>query len=165
MPDIYGSVANFKSYHNDRGNSYVGYDDDEIAVALLKASEFIDYRYFTGFVSYKTGERAQVREWPRIGVLDVYGYPIANSEIPREVENATYEAALKGLASPNVFFVDHTPNKYEYVAIDTIKAAFNKTITQSADRQNQFAIIDSILESLIAKNRIGSSKIGGDSYR
>lgn len=116
---VYGNVADFQSYWNDRGQqtAIIAYDDATINAALLVASAYLDAAFMSQFMGLKHGGRAQIREWPRDGVQDIYGYAIDNTVPPREVINATYEATLRQLQTPGIFFKDYTPSKYRNVSI------------------------------------------------
>ena len=98
MPD-YGTLAGFSTYHTARGRDVSAYTDPDIEAAKLIASEWIDARYRSLFGGTKVGLRAQAREWPRTGAMDVDGYSIGSTLVPTEIENATYEATLKHLVS------------------------------------------------------------------
>ena len=166
MADFYGTVADFKTYHNARGNVIAAYEDDDIQAAILLASEMIDFRYFyTDYIGDKTGGRDQVREWPRIGAYDKDEHVIDSAEIPREVENATYEAALKHLASNGVLFVDYTPPKYKSVSVDGAVSVTYSEFGSSSEVQTRFAVIDSILYPLLRYSGAGYSVLSGDSVR
>lgn len=147
----YGTDAGFVAYHTARGRAaeIADHDDDEIAAARLVASEFVDARYLASFPGLKVGMRAQVREWPRQGGSDRYGYAIPETSVPVEVENATYEAALRQLNSPGSLAVDWTPNKYKSVSVDGAVSATYNTFSSAADVQTQFAIIDQILAPIL----------------
>jgi len=99
----YGTVEGALEYFAARGVSTVGWDDHSILADLVVASAYIDGRYrqrlmsgawVSMFPGVKTGGRAQELEWPRTGATDYAGEEIPDDEIPREVEQATYEAAL-----------------------------------------------------------------------
>lgn len=148
MADFYGTATGYKAYHLARGRIAIE-DDDEIEVALLIASEWIDGCYLSSFNGYKVGQRDQIREWPRTGAYDIYGYPVSYESVPREVENATYEAAQRQLQSPGSLLKDYTPNQYKRVAVDGAISVDYAAFASSSDIQTQFAIIDQILAPLI----------------
>lgn len=115
---FYGDQAGFTAYWAARGVELPGTaDDDAIAAALLVASNWIDQSFISSFSGLKVGGRDQLLEWPRDGVNDIYGYYVSNDAPPREVINATYEAAYRQLITPGIFFKDYTPSKYKSVAI------------------------------------------------
>lgn len=109
---FYGTVADADTYHDDRGNSAWGESSVATAekeAALLRASEYVDYQFRPQFPGYKTGLRTQTREWPRAWAYDEENNSIPSDEVPIEVERATYEAALRELASPGSLLPDFEP--------------------------------------------------------
>lgn len=109
MADVYGTVAGYKSYILERYNTVVTDLDADILAASLRGSEYIDAAYREQFPGYKTGLRDQIREWPRVGAYDNEGQTIEDDEIPREVENAAYEASLRELVTPGSLNPDYDP--------------------------------------------------------
>lgn len=117
MADFYGTVEAADAYHLARGNIvWSGFDPANKQSALLRASEWIDGNYRLLFGGWKVGQRAQVREWPRQSAYDIYGYLIPSDSNPAEVDNATYEAALREAIQPGALSVD-------FVGADVIKKA------------------------------------------
>lgn len=96
----YGTVAGFKAYVDARGGSYAGKSDAEITAALVRATTYIDATYRASFLGYKTDRRDQELEWPRTNAWDAAGEELATDEVPVEIENATYEGAIRELATP-----------------------------------------------------------------
>lgn len=123
MPDFYGTVAAADAYHAARANAAWTGDDLAKQAALLRASVYIDGRYrkllASGvwqslFPGVKTEGRGQAREWPRTGAEDYEGHAIPSDQVPVEVEQATYEAALRELVEPGSLSPD-------FVAASTVK--------------------------------------------
>lgn len=107
---MYGTLEGADAYHQARGNTAwaIGPDDARKA-ALVRATDYIDGRYrvmmATGrwvsmFPGVRTAGRGQANEWPRTGARDNDGNALPVDQVPVEVERATYEAALRELASP-----------------------------------------------------------------
>lgn len=143
---VYGDAAGFQSYWNDRGQqaAIIAYEAPDISAALLVASGYLDAAFMSQFMGLKHGGRSQIREWPRDGVQDIYGYAIDNTVPPREVINATYEAALRQLQTPGIFFKDYNPSKYKSVAISgAVNVVF--AIGSAYDFQTQMPQIAAIL--------------------
>ncbi len=161
--DQYGSVASFKTYHNARGRDITAYADPAILAALLVASEWIDARYQSKFPGFKVGQRSQVREWPRTGGVDIYGYSIAADSVPTEVENAVYELALRQLQSPGSLSVDWTPNKYRRASVDGAVAVEYQSFSNSTEVQTQFTVVDEILSTILTAHDV--SPLSGGSCR
>ncbi|SDU02215.1 DnaT-like ssDNA-binding protein [Pseudomonas moraviensis] len=123
MPDFYGTVAAADAYHAARANAAWTGDDVAKQAALIRASVYIDGRYrkllASGvwqslFPGVKTEGRGQAREWPRTGAEDYEGHAIPPDQVPVEVEQATYEAALRELVEPGSLSPD-------FVAASTVK--------------------------------------------
>lgn len=149
----YGTVSGFKTYHTTRGraDAIVEYDDDEIEAAKLVSSEWLDSKYRALFPGLKVGYRAQVREWPRQGGTDIYGYAIPSATVPDEINNATYEATLRELRLPGGLSKDYTPGKYKRVSIDGAVSAEYITGASASDFQAQIAVIDEILSTILSE--------------
>lgn len=153
MADFYGTAAGYEAYLLARNYPPTDATDAEIEAALLVASEWLDARYgpmLAAGCTNKTGGRAQVREWPRAGFVDVYGYAIGQTEIPREVEHATYEATLRQLANPGSLSVDYTPSKYKRAAVDGAVSVEYAGYSSAYDLQTSIPIIDGIMYPLIS---------------
>ena len=87
----------------------------------------MDAQYREHLTGLKVAERAQIREQPRTGQVDNYGYAIDVDTIPREYIHATYEIAYKHLITPGVLNEDYTPGKYDQVSVDgAISVKFTK---------------------------------------
>ena len=136
---MYGTVDGYEAYHLARGRTVTGSEAD-----LLTASEWLDGTYRTRFPGLKVGQREQVREWPRTGVTDRYGYAVSSESVPIEIENATYEAAYR----VDELNVDFTPSKYSRVSIT---GSLDVTYRDQSvwEVQGQFPVIDQTLEPLI----------------
>jgi hypothetical protein len=115
---IYGTLADANAYHTARGNTaWTGTDVVKLA-ALERGTDYIDGRYRwqtcgrwqSMFPGERTDGRAQEREWPRTGAEDYDGNAIPDDEVPVEVENATYEAALRELVTPGSLSPDFVPS-------------------------------------------------------
>lgn len=73
----------------------------EREAALIRASRALDAQYGARFPGVKSGGRAQILAWPRIGAVDRCARePIHEGETPREIAEAAYALALAELTSP-----------------------------------------------------------------
>jgi hypothetical protein len=150
MDEFYGTAGGFRIYHTARGRNIGAYDDDsEIEAALLVASERNDAKYRASFSGTKVGYRSQIRDFPRVGGFDVFGYSIPSDTIPTEMINATYEAALRQLVTPGSLSLDWTPSKYKRVSVDGAVSAEYTVFGSAMDVQTQFAIIDEIIAPIL----------------
>lgn len=148
MVDFYGTAAGFTTYHEARARDVSAYDDADILPALLVGSEFLDGAFREQFYGYKLGLQAQVREWPRTGVTDYYGYGVPDNVVPVAIENATYEIALRELRTPGATNTDATPNKYKRVSIDgALSVEYANQDAMSL--QLQMPVLAQILQPLI----------------
>lgn len=147
---FYGSVAKFKTYHQERGRT-VSWTDPVIEAALLVASEWLDGAYAQLWVGTPTGGFTQERLWPRTDATTntVPPYTFTDSEIPVLVENATYEAAFRQATSPGSLLVDFTPSKYKSVRVEGAIQAEYMNFFQSSEVQTQIAVVQTLMYPLI----------------
>lgn len=108
---FYGTVADADAYHAARGNSTWTGDSDAKEIALLRGSEYIDHNFRSSFPGYRTELRDQTREWPRSWAFDRENNSIPSDEVPVEVKEAAYEAALRELTDPGSLFPDFNPGQ------------------------------------------------------
>ena len=96
----YNTVAEFKSYHNDRLNIWDTLVDSDLDIeaALIRATDYVDQRF--SFVGKRKQGRLQTTEWPRINAWDIGRYYI--NDIPFEIKEAVNEYALRALSAPLV---------------------------------------------------------------
>jgi len=94
----YVTVAEFKVYHDDRGNDWVIIADSDTAIeqALIQATDYLDQRFT--FVGKRKQGRQQSTEWPRINAWDIGRYYI--NDIPIEIKEAVNEYAFRALSAP-----------------------------------------------------------------
>jgi hypothetical protein len=144
----YGTAAAYVEYFTTRGE-VPPFVTEEIEAALLVASEWLDGSFRSMFPGWKKGERAQLREWPRTGAIDIYGYIINENEIPREILGATFEAASKHLALPGSLLVDFTPSKYKSASVDSAVSVNYMAYTNASEIQTQFSNIALILAPIL----------------
>lgn len=154
---VYGDATGFKAYWTDRGRqaAIIAYSDIDIAAALLVASGYLDAAFRSQFAGLKHGGRSQIAEWPRDGVQDIYGYAVPNDVPPREVINATYEAALRHLQTPGIFFKDYNPSQYRSVSVSgAVSVQF--AIGSAYDFQTQMPQLAALLTPILTGFGAGS---------
>jgi hypothetical protein len=153
MPSYYGTLDEASAYHQARGNAAwaaTGADEDKLA-ALLRGSVWIDNTYRARFSGKKSGGRSQAREWPRTDAVDVSGDGIADG-VPSEIEDATYEAALRELVRPGSLAPDYdgkAPIKAERVKVGPIEEETEYETASGTATKPAFALIDGILQGLL----------------
>ena len=89
----YGSVADFRAYHTDRGNT-VPTDESSIEQALVRATDYLDTRF--RFVGCRD-TADQTTEWPRDQAYDDRGDAV--NGLPSAVVHATFEYALRAASA------------------------------------------------------------------
>ena len=156
----YGTVNGFNAYFEERATVPATNDDDRIKAGLIKASEWLDAVYRRSFPGYKVGQREQEREWPRNGATDIYGYNVDPTVPPREIIYATYEAALRELASPGTLSMDYTPPKYKQASVSGAVSVTYSTFDNVREVQMKFARIDEILSGILSTYGDGSGLTG-----
>lgn len=163
---FYGTVTAYQAYHNERGSVLGTHGTISIQQALVVASEWIDSRYRSLFGGLKVGLRDQVREWPRTGALDYYGYPVLETFVPVEIEQATYEIALIHLAGTTPLSQNFVPAKYRKVSVDGAISLEYAQFANASDTQAQFKRVEEILSGLIGSQLTGDlSNLSGRAVR
>lgn len=171
----YGTLAAALTYHADRGNAAWAASDDTLrAAALVRASKWLDGRYRCRFPGVRTGGRAQVLEWPRkppdgnqlygqgkpsdygrfeaSTVFDLDGNAIATDEVPAEIEQATYEAALRELASPGSLSPDYVAaDRVVSERVGSLATTYADGYGGEDDVRPCVTLVDDILSSLVGK--------------
>lgn len=161
----YGSISGFRHYHSERGRDVTGYDDGQIAGALLIATEWIDGTFRDHFQGLKVAPATQEREWPRTDVVDYYGYAVSSLTVPVQLERATYEAAYREVQSANALNTDARPKPYTQVRIEGAIAVSYGNQDAEALRL-QIPIIEQILSSLMYRYGTGRmSSLSGPTVR
>lgn len=158
----YGTDAAFQTYAAARGNTTVAAATEANRdAARLRASEFIDGRYGSAFPGYRSGGRDQVRQWPRSFATDSEGWTIQGDQVPEEVERATYEAAIRELATPGGLTPDVTlstrvKSTTEKVGPLSESVEYMSGTGGVSDLMPVLTILDDILGRLISVNPIAS---------
>ncbi len=75
--NAYIAVADFQAYHALRGNDVSAYTSDQIASAVIRATDYIDNRF--EFPGAKLTGAAQPTMWPRQDVPDIQTVPQATT--------------------------------------------------------------------------------------
>lgn len=117
----YGTLAGFRSYWTDRGNSApTDADDADANAALVRASDHIKYRYVANLIK---------------------GY----DETLDVVEYATYEAALLELSTVGFFSKTYTPAQQKVLTgVDKIRW----TVTGDASNKYAQAPVSTLIEAM-----------------
>lgn len=157
----YGTDAGFTAYATARGLTTVGAaTESDRDTARLRASEFIDGRWGNSFIGYRAGGRDQVRAWPRSFATDAEGWTIQADEVPDEIERATYEAAIRELATPGSLTPDIT-NAERVTARSESVGSISESVTYAEGggveaQRPILTILDQILARLIVSGSFAS---------
>lgn len=134
------------SYFDDRGNTTWTSSTGDKESALVRASAAIDATYRDRFPGYRTHGRDQGLEWPRGDAYDNSDLLISNDEIPREIIQATCEAALRELASPGSMLPDLARDgAIEQIRAGSVEIRYGKGATGTTT----YLLIDGILSGLL----------------
>lgn len=144
--NTYVSLNDAVAYASARGLMFPASPAGPAEEALIRATAAIDATYRARFPGQRTNGRAQSLEWPRKYAGDAAGEPIADDEIPLEVINATIEAAIRELASPNSML----PDLERGGQIKSLKAgSVAIEYGGNATARTSFTLIDGILAGLL----------------
>lgn len=105
--------------------------DNEITdSAIMRASSWLSsFPDWNG--SMTCGRGLQGQAWPRTGVVDCNGDSVPDDEVPIEVKQSSYIAALAELTSPGVLTPIITPGKQrKSVKVETIQESFMTPVEQ-----------------------------------
>lgn len=142
----YASEDDLGTYSDDRGITLASGDAE---AALIRATAFIDARYGSSFAGYQKSGRSQGLQWPRSAAYDAGDWLIPEDEVPKEVIQATCEAAIRELTSPNSLM----PDLERGGAIQSIRAgSVGITYASNASSKTTFTLIDGILSNVLTGN-------------
>ncbi len=152
MPDHYGTREDADTYHTARGNAAWSAATTEARnAALVRGSQGLDGLYGARYPGRVT-DADQPLLWPRAGVT-YRGQVLDDDVVPLPIIRATYELALRELATPGSTAPDYVPEG----AIKRLKKGvgplqketeYAVPLTAAAARP-VFALIDGILAELL----------------
>lgn len=166
MADFYGTSAGMTQYATMSGRSVpTPVAPDTVEGALFRASSYLDANWGGRFPGTKTGGRSQLRAWPRTGASDVDGNVIGDSEVPIEVEYATYELAFQELAQRGSLQPVVTPGStIKKVSVEgAISVEYANTSAE--DQAAMVTAIDGILAPILSSAVDYSSGLFGTAVR
>jgi hypothetical protein len=160
MPDHYGTPADASTYHQARGNAaWASSTDDLRLAAVIRASQALDALYGARYPG-TVANAAQDLLWPRTGVV-YRKEPLAADAVPLPIIRATYELALRELASPNSIIPDFDPTgtiKRERKKLGPLEKELEYAMpVNAAAARPVFAIIDRIIAELLISAPGGTS--------
>lgn len=163
----YGTNAAADAWHAARGNAaWAAASDTNKTAARLIASDWIDGAYETQFPGYRAGEIAQDRAWPRREAYDAWSKYILPDVVPLQVENATYEVALRHIVSPGSLFKDWTAGSdKKSVSISGAVSVTYAGAFSYSDAQLQIGGVGAILAPVLTGGIANASMYSGRSSR
>jgi hypothetical protein len=153
--DAYISLEYADAYHLAQGNAaWAAEDDDAVKeAAIRRATVYIDNTYRGDFSGTKLNARSQALEWPRIDATDGNGDDVDDDAVPREVEKATAEAALRELASPGSLSPDVlSGQRILSEQVGSLSVTYSDDGTAMSAATPTVQIIDGIMEGLIGSS-------------
>ena len=178
--DSYATLAEFKAYADKIGFVYTSvYTDPVIEIAMRKATQYLDRAYRGKWKGFRT-DRDQALAWPRtsdqdqpvnyltpsytVGVIDEDGYEIASNEIPRQVKEAEYEAAILSLGGSDLLPNYPRGNAVKRKKVKAGPAEVETEYMDSASARDRYLTIEGLLYGL-ANGQPGATSGSGTLVR
>ena len=158
--ESYATVAEFKTYHNNRGAVIAALTDTVIEQLLRKATDYMVARYRTQWRGYRK-TATQSLDFPRsfcylepfvYGAVGAYPFLLADDVVPNEVKNACCELAFK--ANDGALMVDQTQTVIRE-KVDVIEVEYDK----NSPAQTRYSQIDAMLSTLLLSTNSIESKL------
>lgn len=148
--ESYSSISDADNYiarwHDD--STWSGSTQSEKERALLKATRFVDDHTFIG----QRSDPDQALAWPRVWIGSIDGRVIASNEIPREIKEATIEAALRQRTG-DTLFPDHDGGTIRSESKQVGDLSISQTFASSRQATRTFEVIRSLLRPFLQANR------------
>lgn len=156
------SLADFKAYHADRGNSLTAYTDDQLNQAIVRASAFLANAFI--WDGQKVNRRVQTMPFPRYGISDRENWPVLPTEIPRELVQACceigfVEAVTPGTMNPTVTLSTRVKTEQ----IGSIRVEYVNLFNNAADERPVLLIVQDLLWPFMRSG--AQSGLSGDAVR
>lgn len=156
--DSYVSVADFDAYFLARYSPDLNIDDNAKERALRRATKWVDAEFRARFPGCKRIGRLQGLEWPRSNAADRERYAIDAYTVPKEIVEATCEAAQRELTEEGSL----APDQERGGSIKRIKAG-SVEIEYGADAIN--GTTRPVIEGILAPILCQASAIVGRAVR
>jgi len=170
--DSYVSLADANTYAVNRGLLFPIAGSPEIIAAaegaLRRATTWIDGTYRNSFPGERRTGRVQALEWPRLYAYDNL-IPITElpyDELPRELVQATIEAAVRELANPNSLSPDITIGTIKKsVKVGDVAVEYFQGSNGAFDMKPTMTIISGILSPILMVSTTSSGGLTRQSVR
>ena len=154
--ESYLSVADADTYHTKHGDSsdWSGASTAEKEEALRMATQYLDATYNALWIGTRANE-TQVLDWPRSDAEDTDGFVIASDTLPKAIEDATAEAAVRHITETDGLFPDvSTPGSIKSYKVKVGPVEEATEYVGGNPQVKAFRIIDSLLRGLITSGRV-----------
>jgi hypothetical protein len=158
----YGSEEGFEAYCVRLGYTV---SPGEVPPALERGTAYLDGHYGASYPGVPTSDTQELG-WPRTGAVNCRGYAIPSDVIPKEIENATYEATRRELTTPGGLTPDVVVGQIKQsVSVDgavsvTYATGKGSTADIVAAQTPTITAIDNMLACLLAGgNSAGNSRV------
>jgi hypothetical protein len=155
--DAYVSTADVAAYALANGQVWAPESEALGDAAVRVATRYLDGTYRWAYSGMRKRQRDQGLEWPRINAVAMLNYPIADNEVPRELQDATCEAAIREVAAPGTLSPDIQSSTITSITADSVSVSFGAggyTGSQS------FASIDLMLAPILQQTNSLSGRVG-----
>ena len=158
--ESYATVAEFKAYHDNRGNVIVSLENVTIEQLLRKATDYMVGRYRTQWRGYRK-TATQALDFPRsfcylepfaYGAVGAYPFLLDDAIVPNEVKNACCELALK--ANDGALMTDVTQTVIRE-KVDVIEVEYDRF----SPAQTRYAQVDAMLSTLLLSTNSIEAKL------
>ncbi|MGU3496355.1 DnaT-like ssDNA-binding protein [Xanthobacteraceae bacterium A53D] len=144
--DSYVSSADLLDYAGRFSGATLPTDEAALERPLRVASAWVDATYRARFRGQRLRGRQQGLEWPRSDAFDAAGSEVPETEVPREIRDATCEAALREVAKPGSL----SPDLKRGGAIKSVTAGEVEVVfADRAPLSTTFATIEGWLSGLL----------------
>lgn len=151
LANSYATTAEADGYFSDRGNAaWTGLDAVKQA-ALIKATSFVDGRYFDLFIGKFPHQHTQGLLWPRVDAVDYRGFWF--NGIPQCLKSAVCEAAVLFLADDLAAPLEHGGLVKEESASRGLFVSYQ----DGAPAETSYPAIDHAIRPILKGSGAGSS--------
>lgn len=156
------SLAEFKKYCDDRGKDYSAFSDDQLNMAIIRASAFLVNAFI--WDGQKINRRDQKMPFPRYAVTDREGWPVLPTEIPQEYKDAACEltfaeATTPGIMTPSVVQGD----KVRSEQIGSIRVEYALLFNSPNDARPVLTIVQDLLWPFLGRGGVPNMLCGSTS--
>ncbi len=153
----YISVDELKAHHSDRANDLGSFDSSAMKAAIIKATDYLDFKYSTRFVGAKK-TLAQTTEWPRNNAVNTNAFDVSGT-IPVALKKACAEYAFVELSTTNGIVPAITQDdtglkvKSKSEKVEGIEEKIEYADGESLEAFKIHPVADSFIQTLLVRGR------------